>query len=380
MLQFQADQLASLIEDLQRDQFSGIASLDVASVSGQQRRTRVLAFHEGWLTYAGLNLPKPQELAQSLGRKFKLQVMDSAIQLANKKVKNHGSVREFLELFVRLELFQWQDVKRLMENNVILTLEQVLPYAGTLTTDVDTPFDLHYGEQKPGFAWEGLKDNLAQRQQRWAAMVPVIPSMEAVPRRMEEPKPEIKDASIHQHLQHWVNGQRSLIDISGSLDTDPLELAHSYYHWAKKGWITCGNDAGKIAIAEPSIPKDLPVVLSVDDSSVVQTMIKRAISDRYQVLLANNAVDALNLLNSQNVSLMLLDVTMPEIDGLELCRTIRSISKFRELPVVMLTAKDGVINKLKGQMAGSTHYLTKPVTREKLLGILEKYIPSRAVV
>jgi twitching motility two-component system response regulator PilG len=116
----------------------------------------------------------------------------------------------------------------------------------------------------------------------------------------------------------------------------------------------------------------------VDDSKIVQTMITRAISDVYDVWLANNAIDALNILQQQNVALLLLDVTMPDIDGLELCRTIRAMSQFKELPIIMLTAKDGIIDKFKGQFAGSTQYLTKPVDREKLLPVLEKYIPQIA--
>lgn len=71
---------------------------------------------------------------------------------------------------------------------------------------------------------------------------------------------------------------------------------------------------------------------------------------------------------------------MPDIDGIEFCKTVRGISKFRDLPVIMLTAKDGLIDKVKGQMAGSTHYLTKPVRKEKLLNVIEKNLPSSKVM
>jgi twitching motility two-component system response regulator PilG len=67
---------------------------------------------------------------------------------------------------------------------------------------------------------------------------------------------------------------------------------------------------------------------------------------------------------------------MPDIDGLELCRTIRAMTKFKQLPIIMLTAKDGIVDRVKGQFAGSTQYLAKPVDREKLLPVLEKYIPQ----
>jgi twitching motility two-component system response regulator PilG len=103
-------------------------------------------------------------------------------------------------------------------------------------------------------------------------------------------------------------------------------------------------------------------------------MIKRTLSDRYQVLLASNAVDALKVINTNPIALLLLDVTMPEIDGLEFCRTVRSIPKFQNLPIIMLTARDKFSDKLRGQIAGATRYLTKPVEPSQLLEIVDKCV------
>jgi twitching motility two-component system response regulator PilG len=79
-------------------------------------------------------------------------------------------------------------------------------------------------------------------------------------------------------------------------------------------------------------------------------------------------------MNQKDIRLLLLDVTMPGVDGLEMCRTVRSIPKFRDLPIVMLTARDGFVDKIKGQIAGSTQYLTKPFHNDKLIEIVEKYV------
>jgi twitching motility two-component system response regulator PilG len=65
---------------------------------------------------------------------------------------------------------------------------------------------------------------------------------------------------------------------------------------------------------------------------------------------------------------------MPEIDGLELCRTVRSIAQFRDLPNVMVTARDGFFDKVKGKLAGSNEYLTKPFEAEKLRQLVAKYV------
>ncbi|MEB3883295.1 response regulator [Lyngbya sp. CCY1209] len=109
-----------------------------------------------------------------------------------------------------------------------------------------------------------------------------------------------------------------------------------------------------------------PTVLAVDDSTVMQGLVKQALADTYKVLVADNAVDALSIIYHNKVSVLLLDVSMPGIDGLELCRTIRSIPQFQALPIIMLTARDGAFDKVQGRLAGATEYLTKPFDTEQL--------------
>lgn len=103
-------------------------------------------------------------------------------------------------------------------------------------------------------------------------------------------------------------------------------------------------------------------------------MVKRALEDNYRVIVTDNAVDALTIIYHEPVSLLLLDVTMPGIDGLELCRTVRSLPQFQELPIVMLTARDGLFDKVQGRMAGATEYLTKPFDAEQLNQVVSQFI------
>ena len=380
MLQFKAEQLGNAILDLQHNQFCGVAYVEMLPRTPRTEHSKVLVFHNGELTFGGDHLPEPKGLSQKLGQHFKLQVMDAALQLASKKIGNPCSVRQYLDLYVRLDLFSWQDVETFMRNQVILALEQILPYEGILKLDPSVSVDLAYGEDGHGFTWEQLKAEIGQRQRIWASLSPAITSMNAIPHRIEATQQTITEPWIRQHLKQCVDGQRTLREIANQIGRDPLELAHSYLHFVQMGWLSFKSNQDRYAFANHAIAfeaiPERPTILSVDDSPVVQTMIKRAIGSQYHLLLANNAMDALNLLNREKIELLLLDVTMPEIDGLELCRTIRSINKFRDLPVIMLTAKDGMFNKIKGQMAGSTQYLTKPIERAKLMGVIGKYLPN----
>ena len=389
MLQFNANQLGSMILKLQHDGFSGVAYVEVKVQDPKLQRPRVLSFFKGELTYAGLYLPEPYELSQKLGKQFKLQIMDAALQLANRKVADQSSIRQYLDLYIRLELFKWQDVESYIRNQVILILEELLPYSGRIQCNPAVVVDLTYGEDGHGFTWQQLEEDLVQRRQGWAGLLPAIASRNSVPHRISSAQQTISDPWVQQHLHQWIDGKRTLGEIAGEIGRDPLELAHSYAHYMQMGWLTFTpykkqntpiRPSSTVITPAPPVAapskQQLRTILSVDDSPVVQTMIKRIIGDRYNLLLADNAMDALNLLNREDIDLLLLDVTMPDIDGLELCRTLRKINKFSDLPVIMLTAKDGMFNKIKGQMAGSTHYLTKPIDHQRLMEVLHKYIPD----
>ncbi len=119
-----------------------------------------------------------------------------------------------------------------------------------------------------------------------------------------------------------------------------------------------------------------PTILAVDDSTVMQEMIKRALSSDYRVLVADNAVDALSLIYHETISILLLDVSMPGVDGLELCRTLRSLPQFRDLPIIMLTARDGAFDKVQGRLAGATEYFTKPFQAEQLRQVVKNFLVS----
>ncbi len=102
-------------------------------------------------------------------------------------------------------------------------------------------------------------------------------------------------------------------------------------------------------------------------------LVKRTLEGDYRVLVADNAVDALSIIYHEKISGLLLDVSMPGIDGLELCRTVRNLPQFQALPIIMLTARDGLFDKVQGRLAGATEYLTKPFDAEQLRQIVGKF-------
>ncbi len=114
------------------------------------------------------------------------------------------------------------------------------------------------------------------------------------------------------------------------------------------------------------LPSQRPTMLAVDDSTVMQEIIKASMANDYNIVVADNAVDALSLIYNQPIAILLLDIAMPGINGLELCRTLRSMPQFYNLPIIMLTARNKAFDKVQGRLAGATEYLTKPFDAQQL--------------
>ncbi|MDN8596754.1 response regulator transcription factor [Corynebacterium tuberculostearicum] len=107
-------------------------------------------------------------------------------------------------------------------------------------------------------------------------------------------------------------------------------------------------------------------ILVVDDEQAVRESLRRSLRfNGYDVLTANDGLEAVETVRTENPELLILDVMMPNMDGLEVCRTLRSEGWDR--PILVLTARDGVSDRVAGLDAGADDYLPKPFALEELL-------------
>lgn len=116
-------------------------------------------------------------------------------------------------------------------------------------------------------------------------------------------------------------------------------------------------------------------VLVVDDSNTIrksaEIFLKQAGCD---VLLAEDGFDALAKVYDYRPDLVFCDILMPKLDGYQTCAVIKRNSEFKDLPVVMLSSKDGIFDKARGRMVGSSDYLTKPFTKSQLVAVVGQYL------
>lgn len=117
-------------------------------------------------------------------------------------------------------------------------------------------------------------------------------------------------------------------------------------------------------------------ILIVDDSPTSRVMHRYLITSKtnYEVLCATDGLQALDLAKSSRPDLILMDVMMPEVDGLEVCRRLRKDKQTEALPVILLTFKSGEGPAAVGRESGANEYLTKPVDEAILLKTLKRYL------
>ena len=109
-------------------------------------------------------------------------------------------------------------------------------------------------------------------------------------------------------------------------------------------------------------------VLVIDDSNTIRRSAEIFLKQGgHEVLLAEDGFDALAKVNDYEPHLIFCDILMPRLDGYQTCAIIKRNPKFANVPIVMLSSKDGVFDKARGRMVGAQDYLTKPFTKDQLL-------------
>ena len=116
-------------------------------------------------------------------------------------------------------------------------------------------------------------------------------------------------------------------------------------------------------------------ILVVDDSKTIRRTAETLLTkEGCQVFTAIDGFDALSKIADHQPDLIFVDIMMPRLDGYETCSLIKHNKMFKETPVIMLSSKDGLFDRASGRIVGSEQYLTKPFTKDELLGAISNQI------
>jgi twitching motility two-component system response regulator PilG len=116
-------------------------------------------------------------------------------------------------------------------------------------------------------------------------------------------------------------------------------------------------------------------VMVIDDSKTIrrtaETLLKKA---GCEVITAVDGFEALAKIADHRPDIIFVDIMMPRLDGYQTCALIKNNQSFKSTPVIMLSSKDGLFDKARGRIVGSEQYLTKPFTKDELLGAITKHV------
>jgi len=118
-------------------------------------------------------------------------------------------------------------------------------------------------------------------------------------------------------------------------------------------------------------------ILVIDDSKTIRRTAETLLSkEGCEVFTAMDGFDALSKIADHRPDLIFVDIMMPRLDGYQTCSLIKHNTDFKHTPVIMLSSKDGLFDRARGRVVGSEQYLTKPFTKDELLGAITEQVAA----
>ncbi|NEP57879.1 MAG: response regulator [Symploca sp. SIO2G7] len=202
---------------------------------------------------------------------------------------------------------------------------------------------------------------------------------------------------VYHNLTTLADGNRTLRDLAVKLKQQLLPLTKSimpYFRQELMGLIEVGDLSLKrktpratnyrAATTVSTVRKvqaqlTSPLVVYIDDSRSDSLMMSQILARAgYRFINIRDPLKALPILLEQKPDLIFLDLVMPMVNGYEICSQIRRISLFQDTPVIILTSSDGIVDRVRAKMVGSSGFLAKPIERNKVLSTLQSYLPTTA--
>jgi twitching motility two-component system response regulator PilG len=119
-------------------------------------------------------------------------------------------------------------------------------------------------------------------------------------------------------------------------------------------------------------------VMVIDDSKTIRRSAESLLQKAgCEVITADNGFEALPIISAQHPDIMFIDIMMPRLDGYQTCALVKNNAKYRDIPIIMLSSKDGLFDRAKGKVVGAEQYLTKPFTRDDLLNAIRTHLLNK---
>ncbi|QYO63628.1 response regulator [Leptolyngbya sp. 7M] len=198
--------------------------------------------------------------------------------------------------------------------------------------------------------------------------------------------------NTYQTLAAMLNGQQTLRDIAVQSNKSVLTLTKVLIPYIEQGLIKLAEIAdlplprapllsqltqpfSGSSFSSDSLAK-MPLIAYVDDHEEDGQKMYEILSQLgYSCIHIQDPLQSLPLLLEHKPDLVFLDLVMPIINGYEVCAQIRRVSKFKDIPIIILTSSDGIVDRARAKFVGSTGFLAKPIKFHRVQAVLQKYLP-----
>lgn len=409
------DDLTKQIMACSHNQFTGRLDLDIQDIQRGQHWS--LYFRNGFLVWCTSEINPIRRWYRQLS------IYCSALNLKSGISEPlSGSTSD--QAYVQLHCLDYASIAELVRTGKILRDQMRAVIEGNI---VEVLFDIHQGWERLRYRSElrltyrqlppdiiELVDSMLvrvptvrawqQALQDWevwqqAGLVDYSPNLAPVIWNSEKLR-ERTSLIIYKNLTAVIDGNQSLRDLATKLKQNLLPLTQSLMPYVREGLLvlievgdlSCAIEprirttdfkpipaTPSVAAVEPQLKNSL--IACIDDSKVDSLTMNQILTKAgYQCISIQNPVQALPVLLEHKPDLIFLDLVMPVANGYEICAQIRRISTFKTTPIIILTSNDGIVDRVRAKVVGSSGFLAKPINPDKVLGALQKYLtPQQSV-
>jgi two-component system, chemotaxis family, response regulator PixG len=206
--------------------------------------------------------------------------------------------------------------------------------------------------------------------------------------RQPEQLQQLVSPGVYKNFLVLMNGKYTLRDLSFKMKQTVLPVTRSLFPYILKGIVELVEVPDlplKIAELKPtSTPNkapssNAPLIACVDDSPQVCLMLEQIlVPNGFRFVKIQDPLQALPILIEHKPDLVFLDLVMPVASGYEICAQLRRVSIFAQTPIIILTGSDGLLDRVRAKVVGSTDFMSKPVAADKVLAVVRKYVQATA--
>jgi two-component system, chemotaxis family, response regulator PixG len=192
--------------------------------------------------------------------------------------------------------------------------------------------------------------------------------------------------AVYTNFERLINGQHTLWDLAAKMQQSIVSVTNSLRPFINTG-IAEFVEVSDVQLLTKKVQKNsqsksvgqdnYPLIACIDDSLQVGKIIESIITSQGMKFIGiQDPLQALPLLIENKPDLIFLDLIMPMVNGYQICEQLRRISAFSKIPIIILTSSDGVFDRVRAKVFGATDFISKPIEKDQILAILNKYLQT----